>query len=67
MSLEIKIFAVLIFLCALVICIAIRNASLRIADAISTINIILEWQEKDDEDEQKSDSDVSRTGKVKKL
>ena len=67
MSLEIKIFAVLIFLCALVICIAIRNASLRIADAISTINIILEWQEEDDEDEQKSDSDVSRTGKVKKL
>ena len=67
MSLEIKIFAVLIFLCALVICIAIRNASLRIADAISTINIILEWKEEDDEDEQKSDSDVSRTGKVKKL
>lgn len=67
MSLEIKIFAILVFLCALVICIAIRNASLRIADAISTINIILEWQEEYDEDEQKSDSDVSRTGKVKKL
>ena len=67
MSLEIKIFAILVFLCALVICIAIRNASLRIADAISTINIILEWQEEDDENEQKSDSDVSRTGKVKKL
>ena len=67
MSLEIKIFAVLIFLCALVICIAIRNASLRIADAISTINIILEWKEEDDEDEQKSNSDVSGTGEVKKL
>lgn len=68
MSLEIKIFAILVFLCALVICIAIRNASLRIADAISTINIILEWKDEDEEDEeQKSNSDVSRTGKVKKL
>ena len=67
MSLEIKIFAILVFLCALVICIAIRNASLRIADAISTINIILEWKDEDNEEEQKSDSDVSRTGEVKKL
>lgn len=67
MSLEIKIFAILVFLCALVICIAIRNASLRIADAISTINIILEWKDEDDEEEQKSDGDVPRTGEVKKL
>lgn len=68
MSLEIKIFAILVFLCALVICIAIRNASLRIADAISTINIILEWKDEDEEDEeQKSDCDVPRTGEVKKL
>ena len=68
MSLEIKVFAILVFLCALVICIAIRNASLRIADAISTINIILEWKDEGEEDEeQKSDGDVSRTGEVKKL
>lgn len=68
MSLEIKIFAILVFLCALVICIAIRNASLRIADAISTINIILEWKDEGEEDEeQKSDGDVSRTGEIKKL
>ena len=52
MSLEIKIFAILVFLCALVICIAIRNASLRISDAISTINIFLEWEDKDDEEKQ---------------
>ena len=49
MSLEIKIFAILVFLCALVICIAIRNASLRISDAIQNINIILEWKEEDEE------------------
>lgn len=68
MSLEIKIFAILVFLCAVVICIAIRNASLRITDAISTINIILEWKDEDEEDEeQKSDGDVPRTREVKKL
>lgn len=68
MSLEIKIFAILVFLCALVICIAIRNASLRIANAISTINIILEWKDEDEEDEeQKSNGDVPRIGEVKKL
>ena len=68
MSLEIKIFAILVFLCALVICIAIHNASLRIADAISTINIILEWKDEGEEDEeQKSNGDVSRTGEIKKL
>ena len=55
MSLEIKIFAILVFLCALVICIAIRNASLRIADAISTINIILEWKDEDEEEDEEEE------------
>lgn len=55
MSLEIKIFSILVFLCALVICIAIRNASLRISDAIQNINIILEWKEEDEENETEKD------------
>ena len=58
MSLEIKIFSILVFLCAVVICIAIRNASLRISDAIQNINIIFKWKDEDDEEEQKSNSDV---------
>lgn len=59
MSLELKIFAILVFLCAVVICIAIRNASLRISDSIQNINIILEWKDENDEEEQKSNGDVS--------
>lgn len=51
MSLEIKIFSILVFLCVVVICIAIRNASVRISDAIQNINIILEWKDEEEQEE----------------
>ncbi len=57
MSLEIKIFAVLVFLCAVVICIAIRNASKRVSESIDnmTINVqfISDGEEEEEEDKEK--------------
>ena len=51
MSLEIKIFAVLVFLCAVVICIAIHNSSRRISDAIENMTINVQFIPMDEEEE----------------
>ena len=53
MSLEIKIFAILVFLCAVVICIAIRNASWRISEAIENMTINVQFIPIDEEEEDK--------------
>lgn len=52
MSLEIKIFAVLVFLCAVVICIAIRNSSRRISEAIESMTINVQFIPIDEEEEE---------------
>jgi hypothetical protein len=56
MSLEIKIFAILVFLCAVVICIAIRNASKRISESIDNMTIDVQFisdEEEEEEDKEK--------------
>lgn len=56
MSLEIKIFAVLVFLCAVVICIAIRNASKRVSESIDNMTINVQFisdGEEEEEDKEK--------------
>lgn len=51
MSLEIKIFAILVFLCVIVICLAIRNASKRISESIDNMTINVQFIS--DEEEEK--------------
>lgn len=56
MSLEIKIFAILVFLCAVVICIAIRNASKRVSESIDNMTINVQFisdGEEEEEDKEK--------------
>ncbi len=56
MSLEIKIFSILVFLCALVICIAIRNASKRVSESIDNMTINVQFisdEEEEEEDKEK--------------
>ena len=56
MSLEIKIFAILVFLCAVVICIAIRNSSKRISESIDNMTINVQFisdEEEEEEDKEK--------------
>ena len=55
MSLELKIFAVLVFLCAVVICIAIHNSSRRISDAIENMTINVQFIPIDDEEEEEKE------------
>lgn len=60
MSLEIKIFAILVFLCAVVICIAIRNASWRISEAIENMTINVQFipiDEEEEEDKEKKENE----------
>ena len=52
MSLEIKVFAILVFLCAIVICLAIRNASKRISEAVENISIYIEYEGEEDDQKQ---------------
>ena len=60
MSLELKIFAVLVFLCAVVICIAIHNSSWRISDAIESMTINVQFipiDEEEEEDKEKKENE----------
>ena len=60
MSLELKVFAVLVFLCAVVICIAIRNASRRISEAIESMTINVQFipiDEEEEEDKEKKENE----------
>lgn len=52
MSLEIKIFAILVFLCAIVICLAIRNASKRISESIDNMTINVQFISDEEEEEE---------------
>jgi hypothetical protein len=52
MSLEIKIFTILVFLCAVVICIAIHNSSRRISKAIESMTINVQFIPIDEEEEE---------------
>ena len=61
MSLEIKIFAILVFLCAVVICIAIRNASKRVSESID--NMIINVQFISDGEEEEEDKEKRKNEK----
>ena len=60
MSLELKIFAVLVFLCAVVICIAIHNSSRRISEAIESMTINVHFIPMDDEEETEQTEEVDK-------
>ena len=54
MSLEIKIFSILVFLCAIVICLAIRNASKRISESIDNMTINVQFISDEEEEKEVS-------------
>lgn len=54
MSLEIKIFNILVFLCAIVICLTIRNASKRISESIDNMTINVQFISDEEEEKEVS-------------